>query len=120
MIALLLAVGYADEGASGPASGAARGFGARPATLVVTEQATLRQVNDVVEAVGARQRIAHHHHQGHRRHALGIVVFSGVTLATLLTLVVVPSFYALLARRTGSPQAVAKTLERLMAGLARR
>ena len=53
------------------------------------------------------------------RTVLGIVVFSGVTLATLLTLFVVPSFYALLARRTGSPQAVAKTLERLMAGLAR-
>ena len=51
-IALLLAAGCADEGASGPASGAARGFGARPATLVVAEQATLRQVNDVVEAVG--------------------------------------------------------------------
>ena len=49
---------------------------------------------------------------------LGIVVFSGVTLATFLTLFVVPSFYALLARRTGSPQAVAKTLERLMAGRA--
>ena len=54
------------------------------------------------------------------RTVLGIVVFSGVTLATLLTLFVVPSFYALLARRTGSPQAVARTLERLMAGVARR
>ena len=54
------------------------------------------------------------------RTVLGIVVFSGVTLATLLTLFVVPSFYALLARRTGSPQAVAKTLERLLAGVARR
>ena len=48
------------------------------------------------------------------RMVLGIVVFSGVTLATFLTLFVVPSFYALLARRTGSPQAVAKALERLM------
>ena len=47
------------------------------------------------------------------RAALGVVVFSGVTLATLLTLFVVPSFYALIARRTGSPQTVAKTLERL-------
>ena len=50
------------------------------------------------------------------RTVLGIVVFSGVTLATFLTLFVVPSFYALLARRTGSPQAVAKALERLMGG----
>jgi len=53
------------------------------------------------------------------RTVLGVVVFSGVTLATLLTLFVVPSFYALLARRTGSPQAVTKTLERLRAGAAR-
>ncbi len=50
------------------------------------------------------------------RTVLGIVVFSGVTLATFLTLFVVPSFYALLARRTGSPQAVAQALERLMGG----
>ena len=47
------------------------------------------------------------------RMVLGIVVFSGVTLATLLTLFVVPSFYALLARRTGSPQTVARRLARL-------
>ena len=53
------------------------------------------------------------------RTVLGVVVFSGVTLATLLTLFVVPSFYALLARRTGSPQAVAKALQRLAAGPAR-
>ena len=44
------------------------------------------------------------------RIVLGIVVFSGVSLATLLTLFVVPSFYALLARRTGSPQAVSRRL----------
>ena len=50
------------------------------------------------------------------RTVLGIVVFSGVTLATFLTLFVVPSFYALLARRTGSPQAVAKMLARLIGG----
>ena len=50
------------------------------------------------------------------RTVLGIVVFSGVTLATFLTLFVVPSFYALLARRTGSPQTVAKALARLTGG----
>ena len=48
------------------------------------------------------------------RIVLGIVVFSGVSLATLLTLFVVPSFYALLARRTGSPQAVSRRLANLM------
>ena len=50
------------------------------------------------------------------RTVLGIVVISGVTLATFLTLFVVPSFYALLARRTGSPQAVARMLARLTGG----
>ncbi len=44
------------------------------------------------------------------RTVLGLVVFSGVSLATFLTLFVVPSFYALLARRTGSPKAVARKL----------
>ena len=53
------------------------------------------------------------------RTVLGIVVFSGVSLATFLTLFVVPSFYALLARRSGSPQAVARTLERLMSATRR-
>ena len=49
------------------------------------------------------------------RTVLGIVVFSGVSLATFLTLFVVPSFYALLARRTGSPQSVARRLTSLLA-----
>ena len=38
------------------------------------------------------------------RTVLGIVVFSGVSLATLLTLFVVPSFYALLGAAHGIPQ----------------
>ncbi|MDE0420128.1 MAG: efflux RND transporter permease subunit [Gammaproteobacteria bacterium] len=49
------------------------------------------------------------------RMVLGIVVFSGVSLATFLTLFIVPSFYALLARRTGSPQSVARRLTSLLA-----
>jgi multidrug efflux pump len=44
------------------------------------------------------------------RVTLGIVVFSGVMVATLLTLFVVPVFYHLLARRTGSPGDVASKL----------
>ena len=49
------------------------------------------------------------------RTVLGIVVFAGVSLATFLTLFIVPSFYALLARRTGSPQSVARRLTSLLA-----
>ena len=49
------------------------------------------------------------------RNVLGVVIFSGVTLATLLTLFVVPAFYKLLARKTGSPRAVSRMLEQLSA-----
>ena len=44
---------------------------------------------------------------------LGIVIFFGVSLATVLTLFIVPSFYHLLARRTGSPGEVANRLEEM-------
>ena len=47
------------------------------------------------------------------RNVLGVVIFSGVTVASLLTLFVVPAFYHLLARRSGSPEAVAREIERL-------
>lgn len=45
------------------------------------------------------------------RITLGVVIFSGVSLATLLTLFVVPTFYQILAGRTKSPGAVAQELE---------
>ncbi|MDX1269664.1 MAG: efflux RND transporter permease subunit, partial [Oceanisphaera sp.] len=38
------------------------------------------------------------------RQAVGIVVFAGVALATLLTLFIVPAMYRLLARHTQSPE----------------
>jgi multidrug efflux pump len=44
---------------------------------------------------------------------LGVVIFSGVTLATLFTLFIVPAVYDLFARRTGSPGAVARKLDAL-------
>jgi len=45
------------------------------------------------------------------RVTLGIVICSGVLVATVLTLVVVPVFYRLLAPHTRSPHAVARQLE---------
>jgi multidrug efflux pump len=45
------------------------------------------------------------------RITLGVVIFSGVCMATLMTLFVVPVFYKLLARNSGSPAAVANALE---------
>lgn len=47
------------------------------------------------------------------RMTLGIVIFSGVVMATALTLFVVPVFYNLLARGTGSPGAIAAELNQL-------
>ncbi|MEM9056628.1 MAG: efflux RND transporter permease subunit, partial [Pseudomonadota bacterium] len=48
------------------------------------------------------------------RASIGMVVFSGVLVATVLTTVIVPVAYSLLARRTGAPGDVARQLEREM------
>ena len=45
------------------------------------------------------------------RSAVGVVVFFGVALSTFLSLFVVPSFYALLAPYTRSPDALARSIE---------
>ncbi|HUD41507.1 MAG TPA: efflux RND transporter permease subunit [Dokdonella sp.] len=47
------------------------------------------------------------------RSTIGIVVIFGVAFSTVLSLYVVPSFYALLAPFTRSPEALSRTLERL-------
>jgi len=47
------------------------------------------------------------------RATIGVVVIAGVMLSTVLTLFVVPAFYALLAPFTRSPEAVAHELEQL-------
>ena len=47
------------------------------------------------------------------RSLLGVVIFSGVSVATLLTLFVVPAFYHMLARRTAASGSVAKQLAEL-------
>ena len=47
------------------------------------------------------------------RATIGIVVIFGVAFSTLLSLFVVPAFYALLAPFTRSPEALANELERL-------
>jgi multidrug efflux pump len=47
------------------------------------------------------------------RVTIGIVVIFGVAFSTLLSLLVIPAFYALLAPYTRSPEAVARKLEQL-------
>jgi multidrug efflux pump len=44
---------------------------------------------------------------------LGVVIFSGVTMTTLMTLFVVPVVYDLLAKNTGSPETVSRLLNTL-------
>jgi len=48
------------------------------------------------------------------RRVVGVVVVYGVSLATIVTLLLVPMMYALLARRTGSPQDVSRRLEKAL------
>jgi len=45
------------------------------------------------------------------RQSIGIVVLAGVLLATILTVLLVPAAYSVLARKTTSPEAVARQLE---------
>jgi multidrug efflux pump len=47
------------------------------------------------------------------RAALGVVIFSGVTFATFFTLFIVPAVYNLMARHTGSPNAIAQQIATL-------
>lgn len=54
---------------------------------------------------------------GAARSAIGVVIVFGVTLATLITLVLIPIIYARLARYTGSPEAVTRKLESEMHAL---
>jgi multidrug efflux pump len=49
-----------------------------------------------------------------QRRPIGIVVFFGMTVAVFLTLFAVPTIYALLARKTRSPQHVSRLVDRLM------
>ena len=47
---------------------------------------------------------------------LGIVIFSGVLMTTIMTLFVVPVMYNLIARNTGSPETVSRMLSKLQVG----
>jgi multidrug efflux pump len=51
------------------------------------------------------------------RQAIGVVVVWGVSLSTVITLVLIPILYARLARYTGSPEAVARKLEQELAAV---
>ncbi|MDZ4759592.1 MAG: efflux RND transporter permease subunit [Alphaproteobacteria bacterium] len=61
---------------------------------------------------GAIPLIFSHGAGAETRSVIGIVLFAGVTAAMLVTLVLVPAAYALLARHTGSPRDVERQLAR--------
>ena len=61
---------------------------------------------------GAIPLIFSHGAGSETRSAIGVVILFGVATAMLVTLVLVPAAYALLARRTGSPRDVERRLEK--------
>ncbi len=67
----------------------------------------------IATLMGAVPLMLSHGAGSESRVLLGIVIFSGVLVTTIMTLFVVPVVYRLLARNTGSPEAVARMLEKL-------
>jgi multidrug efflux pump len=68
-------------------------------------------MTSVATVVGSIPLIMGHGAGGESRMTIGVVIFFGLTLATMLTLFVIPAFYDLLARYTKSPEATAKEIE---------
>lgn len=63
-------------------------------------------------ALGAMPLVVASGAGGEARLAIGVVIMCGVTVATLTTLLVVPTFYSVTARFTGSPKQRARELSR--------
>ncbi|MCB1613559.1 MAG: efflux RND transporter permease subunit, partial [Xanthomonadales bacterium] len=64
-------------------------------------------------AIGAMPLVLASGAGANSRFTIGLVIVAGVSLATLLTLFVVPSFYRLLAGYTRSPEALTREIEGL-------
>ena len=52
------------------------------------------------------------------RMVIGVVIFAGVSLASIFTLFIVPGAYYWLCRNTGSPQVITQEIERQQAQIA--
>ena len=70
--------------------------------IIMTPVATVAGAVPLILATGAGAE---------SRFPIGVVIFAGVIFATFFTLFIVPTFYSLLARGTGSPEAVARQLQ---------
>ncbi|MDX2275502.1 MAG: efflux RND transporter permease subunit [Hyphomonadaceae bacterium] len=68
-------------------------------------------MTSIATIAGALPLIIAHGAGAESRAAIGVVIFFGLLIATMLTLFVVPVFYDLLARYTKSPEATAREIE---------
>ncbi len=64
--------------------------------------------------VGALPLMLSHGAGAETRMVVGVVIVFGVSLATVVTLFLVPLIYVLISRRTGSPEAVSRKLDALL------
>jgi multidrug efflux pump len=64
--------------------------------------------------MGALPLMLSHGAGAETRMVVGVVIVFGVSLATLVTLILVPLTYVLISRRTGSPEAVSRKLDALL------
>jgi len=69
-------------------------------------------MTSIATVIGAAPLMIAHGAGAESRQTIGVVIVFGVTVATMLTLFVVPVFYDLLARFTRSPEAVSRDIER--------
>jgi multidrug efflux pump len=87
----------------------------RSVNEAVVEAASLRLrpilMTSLSTAVGALPLVLASGAGANSRFTIGLVIVAGVSLATLLTLFVVPSFYRLLAGYTRSPEALTREIE---------
>lgn len=68
-------------------------------------------MTSIATVVGSLPLILGHGAGAESRSTIGVVIFFGLSVATMMTLFVVPVFYDLLARYTKSPEATAKQIE---------
>jgi multidrug efflux pump len=85
--------------------------------MAALREASLTRLRPIImtsltAAAGAVPLIFSHGAGAETRSVIGVTILFGVLSAMIVTLIIVPCAYALLARRTGSPQAVARRLAR--------
>jgi multidrug efflux pump len=70
-------------------------------------------MTSLTAAIGALPLVFSSGAGANSRMIIGVVVFAGVILSTVMTLFIVPAMYAMLARNTGSPERVAQAIQQL-------